>query len=125
LPPLTPNHMKKRADFLRAQRGVRKVAGGLTLEICVTPAKAAQAGGYRVGFTASRKVGNAVLRNRAKRRLRAAAAALLPGLAHECTDYVLVARQLTLTQPFPRLLEDLATTLKTAHVKLEAMGDRH
>jgi ribonuclease P protein component len=68
--------LKTRADFLRAARGIRRVEGAVTLETCPTPQPAQ--GGIRVGFTASKKIGNAVARNRAKRRLRAAAAQLLP-----------------------------------------------
>ncbi|MDE2111288.1 MAG: ribonuclease P protein component [Alphaproteobacteria bacterium] len=115
---LNADHLRSRADFLRAQRGVRKVVAGLTLEVCPTPATAAKTGHLRVGFTASRKIGGAVERNRAKRRLRAAAAAVLPLSGRECTDYVLVARPNTLSRPFDGLLEDLAAALAAAHLKL-------
>jgi len=114
---LNASRMKCRADFLRAQKGIRKVAGGLLLEVCPAPPSSAKEGEYRVGFTASKKVGNAVARNRAKRRLRAAAAAVLPVSAVECTDYVLIARVQTLTRPYARLLEDLAGALKSSHLK--------
>ena len=97
---------------------MRKVAAGLTLEACPTPLNAAKTGYLRVGFTASRKIGGAVERNRAKRRLRAAAAAVLPLSGHERTDYVLVARPATLIRPFNDLLKDLAATLTAAHLKL-------
>ncbi len=63
-------------------------------------------------------MGNAVARNRAKRRLRAAAAAVLPLYGHPGNDYVLVARRDTLTRGFDRLLEDLTGALKSAHAKL-------
>jgi len=115
---LKADRLKKRADFLRAQRGVRRSAAGLTLEICPTPVLLAEAGHFRLGFTASRKVGGAAERNRAKRRLRAIAAQILPLQAQERTDYVLVARVATLTRSFPDLLKDLAQTLAAAHVKL-------
>jgi len=78
----------------------------------------------RVGFTASRKIGGAVARNRAKRRLRAAAAALLPLYGVGGNDYVLVARQDTLTRPFSGLLDDLATALHAAHAKLGRLTAR-
>jgi ribonuclease P protein component len=112
--------LKKRADFLRAARGVRRVEGAVTLETCKTPDGAAPADALRVGFTASRKVGNAVARNRAKRRLRAAASQLLPLLGREGHDYVLVARGTTVARPFPALLSDITTALKAAHRKLDA-----
>lgn len=66
----------------------------------------------RVGFTASRKVGNAVVRNRAKRRLRAAAAQLLTVRGNPRTDYVLIARAATARRPFAALLDDLESALR-------------
>lgn len=119
---ITMDRLRKRADFLRAQKGVRRSAGCLTLECCATPDEAAVPG-IRVGFTASRKVGNAVARNRAKRRLRAAAAALLPLLAKGGNDYVLVARRDTLTRPFAALLKDLEAALSAAHDRLAPLSE--
>jgi ribonuclease P protein component len=113
--------LKKRADFLRAAKGVRKVEGAITLETCKTPDAAATTG-WRVGFTASRKVGNAVARNLAKRRLRAAASQLLPLLAREGHDYVLVARASTGTRAYHALLADVTTALKAAHRGLDRMA---
>jgi ribonuclease P protein component, eubacterial len=119
---LLADRLKKRADFLRAQKGIRRGATGLTLEICPTPDGAARDGHFRLGFTASRKVGGAVERNRAKRRLRAIAAAILPVEARERTDYVLIARPATLTRPFPELMKDLAQTLAAAHLRLTSVA---
>jgi ribonuclease P protein component len=107
--------LKSRAHFLRAQRGVRRSSGALTLEVCASP----EAGeGVRVGFTASKKVGNAVARNRAKRRLRAAANALLPLYGLPGNDYVLVARTATIDRPFEALLADLKDALHAANARL-------
>lgn len=69
-------------------------------------------GAVRVGFTASRKVGNAVIRNRAKRRLRAAAAEVLARHGRPGTDYVLIARAGTGERPFAALVGDLAAALR-------------
>jgi ribonuclease P protein component len=66
----------------------------------------------RVGFTASRKVGNAVVRNRAKRRLRAVAARVLSDMGRPGTDYVLIARAATAERPFAALLDDLEAALR-------------
>jgi ribonuclease P protein component len=110
--------LRIRPDFLRAARGIRKVVPSVTLELCPTPEAISKPRGLRVGFTATKKLGGAVERNRAKRRLRAAAAALLPLYGQGGNDYVLVARPETLTRPFSGLLEDLATALQAAHAKL-------
>lgn len=66
----------------------------------------------RVGLTASRKVGNAVARNRAKRRLRALARDILSNEAAPAHDYVLIARGATVDRPFSRLAADLRGCLK-------------
>lgn len=66
----------------------------------------------RVGFTATRKLGGAVVRNRAKRRLRAAAARVLAERGRPGTDYVLIARAGTVGRPYPALLADLETALR-------------
>ncbi len=113
------DRLKQRSEFLRAARGVRRVTPGLTLEICENPGSSA----IRVGFTASRKVGGAVVRNRAKRRLRAVAAEILTGAGRPGTDYVLVARRDTATRPFESLKADLAQALAAAHVRLVRTGE--
>ena len=76
----------------------------------------------RVGFTASRKVGNAVTRNRAKRRLRSAAALILPGKGKPGTDYVLIARASTVDRPYDALIADLEAALR--RVDRRAPGGR-
>jgi len=120
------NRLKSRVDFLRAQKGVRRVTPSLTLEACRSPetAEGPAEAGARVGFTATRKLGNAVVRNRAKRRLRAAAQATLPLSARPAHDYVLVARPGTLSRPFSSLVEDLAAAVRAAHLRLDGTGDR-
>jgi len=110
--------LKVRADFLRASAGIRRVTPGVTLETCKTP-DALRGEGLRVGFTATKKLGGAVVRNRAKRRLRAAAAAVLPLCGRQGNDYVLVARRDTLTRPFQQLLDDLTSAVRAAHARQE------
>lgn len=63
------------------------------------------------GFTATKKIGNAVIRNRAKRRLREAARQLLPRLGQPGWDYVFIARQDTADIGWPRLLDDMESAL--------------
>ena len=112
--------LRKRADFLAAARHLRRVAGAITLEMAPTPDKARAPETLRLGFTASKKIGNAVARNRAKRRLRAAAYALLPLSGREGHDYVLVARQGILVRDFAALKDDIADAARAAHQKLDA-----
>lgn len=71
----------------------------------------------RVGFTASRKVGNAVQRNRARRRLVALADDLLAELAVPGRDYVLIARRATGARPWEQLRADLAAVLARVHAR--------
>lgn len=117
-PPLP--RLKRRGDFLRvAGTRLKWVAPGFILQAGPTPAAARNAASPaeasvcppRLGFTVSRKVGNAVTRNRARRRLRAAADAVFPDHARPGWDYVLIGRQATGTLPFSRLLDDMRTAL--------------
>jgi ribonuclease P protein component len=105
--------LKVRADFLRvAGGGRRSAAPGLVVQAAPHPGGLIGATGIRVGFTASRKVGNAVIRNRAKRRMRAAAASVLPALGRPGTDYVLIARAGTADRSFAELIADLEAALR-------------
>lgn len=111
--------LKRRADFLRlARKGRRTAAKGLVLQAAPmpdSPETADQTGSamtIRIGFTASKKVGNAVRRNRAKRRLRALAGHLLARRAQPGNDYVLIARASTVDRAFGDLADDLLHSLK-------------
>jgi ribonuclease P protein component len=118
--PLALSHIKSRADFLAAARDVRKVVGTITLELTQTPDIKRMDGEARIGITASRKIGNAVARNRAKRRLRAVARQTLPLLGRAGHDYVLVARGGILARDFQALLGDVTAAMAAAHAKLDA-----
>lgn len=105
--------MRKRADFLKAASARRQGTSGFLLQ---ARNRADGTDCVRVGFTASKKIGNAVLRNRAKRRLRALAREGLAGVALPGWDYVLVARpEATVTRPYADLCEDLALALRSVH----------
>lgn len=101
--------LKRRADFLRvAAARLRAATPGLVVQAAPGPA----GGAVRVGFTATRKLGGAVVRNRAKRRLRAVAGEVLAERGKPGTDYVLIARRETAERPYPALVADLETALR-------------
>ena len=107
--------LKRRAEFLRVAASRRKwAAPGLILQAAPAEPQADEASAHaiRVGFTCSKKVGNAVARNRAKRRLRAAAREVIGLEAAPSHDYVLIGRTETLRRPYALLLQDLRTALK-------------
>lgn len=101
--------LKRREDFLRAAAARNKrVADGFVLQ---ARARADGQDEIRVGYTASRKVGSAVKRNRTKRRLRAVANDVIPRVGTPGTDYVLIGRNKTATISFDRLESDLLTAV--------------
>jgi ribonuclease P protein component len=114
--------LKRRAEFLQVAAANRKwVAPGLILQVRRQPSpdseshdapRKAMPGPVRVGFTASRKVGNAVQRNRARRRLRAVAQQVLDRHAEPGTDFVLIARPATVDRDYQDLVGDLVAGLK-------------
>lgn len=108
----SPPRLKRRREFLRvAGKGSRAARPGLLLQ-----ALPGTAGPLRVGFTATKKLGNAVVRNRTKRRLREAARLLLGEGAPEGWDLVLVGRDGTRGRNFATLLGDLRGALRQAGV---------
>lgn len=101
--------LKRRREFLRvAAARLKAVTPGMVVQACTRDDAESQ---IRVGFTASRKVGNAVVRNRARRRLKALVDELLPDRGQAATDYVLIARGETATRPFEALRSDLLQAL--------------
>jgi ribonuclease P protein component len=105
--------MRFRRDFLAAARARRQGTASMMVQ-----ARRRDDGddALRVGFTCSKKVGNAVRRNRAKRRLRAAARDVLPACGLPGWDYVLIGRPgATEERPFPQLKADLEQALRRLH----------
>ncbi len=112
--------LKRRAEFLRvAAKGAKAPMPGLVLQ-ALPRNDAAPA---RLGFTVTKKVGNAVVRNRTKRRLREAARLVLRdqaarGSALAGVDLVLIGRDGTRSRPFPALIDDVRRALKRTGVRL-------
>ena len=110
-----PDVLRKRAAFLAAARARRHATAGFLLQ-ARRRAEDEPAEGVRVGFTCSKKLGNAVTRNRAKRRLRAIARELLPQMGRPGWDYVLVGRPAaTVSRAYADLLADLTEAMAKIH----------
>lgn len=106
-PPLRIQRLTKRPEFLAAAKGRAQAKGSVMIQSIPGPDPTL----IRVGFTATRKIGGAVVRNRCKRRMREAARALLPLHGAPGHDYVFVARASLPARPWDRLLDDVKNAL--------------
>ncbi|MBT4934266.1 MAG: ribonuclease P protein component [Rhodospirillaceae bacterium] len=105
--------LKRRPEFLKVAATRRKwVASGLIVQSRPRPDEETDIRQARVGFTVSRKVGNAVARNRVRRRLRAAAENVMTEHAQPGMDFVIIGRRNSLKRSFSDLEDDLTTALK-------------
>ncbi len=102
------DRLLRRPQFLAAAKGVSQARGAVVIQKLD---RRDDDPTVRVGFTATRKIGGAVVRNRAKRRLREAARALLPLYGQSGHDYVLIARMGTAERDWDRLLDDVKSAL--------------
>ena len=108
--------LKVRTDFLKASKAKWKSERGLTVQARKRSAAEANPDDIRVGFTCSKKVGNAVARNRAKRRLREVARNHLPTHGYAGWDYVLIGRKdFTISADFSNLEQDFIKALRHLH----------
>lgn len=99
--------LKKRSEFLFVREGQYQARKGLVIQARANP----ESSQIRVGFTATKKIGNAVIRNRAKRRMRSVALETLPKFGEKGIDYVFIARNSTVASPYEALMRDAQKAL--------------
>lgn len=110
-------HLKKRKDFLRVAKGIRMVVSTTILQ--AAPSLSVDPTPFKVGFTTTKKLGHAVVRNRIRRRLRAVVREIFPKYAKNNVEYVLIGRYSTLDCPYKDLKSDVKWALKKANAMIE------
>jgi ribonuclease P protein component len=108
--------LKRRQDFIAAAKALSAPMPGLILQL----RNRADAEAPRIGFTCTKKLGNAVMRNRIKRRLKEAARLSLPNMAQPGFDYVIIGRSAAENRPFEVLKSDLISAMNRLHTKAAA-----
>ncbi len=110
--------LRQRADFLAAASGSKAAAAAFVLQA----RKRTDTGPVRFGFTVSKKVGNAVERNRVRRRLREIVRLSPAERMRAGHDYVLVGRRAALRVPFERMAQDFEGALRRVHTERKAVS---
>ncbi len=107
--------LKERRDFLRVRQGQRARFPSLVLEAAPTPDGVPAENTIRVGYTCTKRLGNAVRRNRIKRRLRAAARDVLSRMGQPGNDYVIIGKVETADLSFTQIVTDLEKAVGKVH----------
>jgi ribonuclease P protein component len=105
--------LRHRADFLAAATGAKAPATAFVLQAI----RRRDGGPVRIGFTVSKKVGNAVERNRVRRRLREIVRRTAPVGMRPGHDYVLIGKRAALVSPFDRMIEEFGGALRRVHTQ--------
>ena len=109
--------LKTRSEFVRVAKGHSERRRSIVVQALRSHSEESQIG---AGFTTTKKIGNAVIRNRARRRMREACKTVLPPLATMGTDYVFIARKDTAQISWAKLLDDMKSALISLRDKIES-----
>ncbi len=101
----------RRSEFLAAAKAPSAAATAVVVQVL----QRADGKAFRVGYTCTKKLGNAVIRNRIRRRMREAAKQVLPEIAKAHTDYVLIGRMGAENRPFDALRKDIISAVTRVH----------
>ncbi len=112
--------LKRRQDFVAAAKAVSWGTPGFMIQL----RQREDVGPARLGFTCTKKLGNAVTRNRIKRRLKEAARLTLPKIAQISCDYVIIGRSAAKTRGFDLLQTDLISALQRLHTKASHVAEQ-
>ena len=113
--------LRRRSEFRAVARGRKVTRPGFVIQAL---SSGEDHRGPRFGFTVTKKIGNAVVRNRIRRRLREAVRLSAAGVADPGVDYVLIGRRAALALPFDRLVDDLKSGLGAIGRRDRGAGDR-
>ena len=111
--------LKRRQDFVAAAKAVSWGTPGFMMQL----RQREDDGPARLGFTCTKKLGNAVARNRIKRRLKEASRLVLPSVAKTSYDYVIIGRSAAQTRAFDLLQTDLISAVQRLHAKSNQVAE--
>ena len=117
--------LRKRRDFVAMRAGRRQHSSSFVLQMLERSDNYAAAAKTRVGYTVTKKIGNAVVRNRIKRRMRAVVHQVMPLYARRAHDYVLIGKRAALNTNFETLVAELGSSLNRVHANSNKSGTKN
>ncbi|MCP4183616.1 MAG: ribonuclease P protein component [Hyphomicrobiales bacterium] len=117
--------LRKRRDFIAIRTGRRQHSPSFLLQMRERREEKLAAAGVRVGYTVTKKTGNAVERNRIKRRMRAVVHQVMPIYAKQTHDYVLIGKRAALNTEFKTMVAELGSSLSRVHQNSNKSGTKY